>query len=73
MTAIVHSMPPQETQRQRYSRELAEYTYRQWEMARRALELASSSPRRQPDGSPNPQAVDNSKSQQVAKGRNTYF
>ncbi|KAJ3482071.1 hypothetical protein NLI96_g7235 [Meripilus lineatus] len=65
MTAVLYNMPPNEIQRQRYSRELAAYTYRQWETARKAIELASESPGEQPIKSPE---VDETKQQRITKG-----
>lgn len=62
MTAIIRSMPSDETHRQRYARELAEYTHRQWDMARRALERANSPPKEQPLNPQTPHSKDDTKS-----------
>ncbi|KAH8100511.1 hypothetical protein BXZ70DRAFT_1008011 [Cristinia sonorae] len=46
MIAAIHDIQAVEIQKERYSRELAAYTLKQWDMARRSLEVA----RQQQDG-----------------------
>jgi hypothetical protein len=59
-----------EQQRQRYANELAEYTRRQWDMARRSLERSRSPPdeKAQPNGQLSP-SKDNSRASQGQRFR----
>ncbi|KAI0932595.1 hypothetical protein AcW1_000327 [Taiwanofungus camphoratus] len=70
MTAM-HNVRSVETQKERYSRELAAYTLRQWEMARQAIDAGNEKPQ---DKSPNsssrsrPAAQDSSRSSRTSQG-----